>query len=38
MSTAPALRLATRADGTRDGQLVLVNEALTRCRAVPAMT
>jgi len=30
-----ALRLATRANGRRDGELVLVDETLTRCVAVP---
>ncbi|HSW05519.1 fumarylacetoacetate hydrolase family protein [Aquabacterium sp.] len=29
------MRLATRADGTRDGQLVLVDTAQQRCAAVP---
>jgi fumarylacetoacetate (FAA) hydrolase len=38
MNTAPkpcALRLATRDNGTRDGELVIVNAALDRCMPVP---
>jgi len=31
------LRLATRADGTRDGQLVLVDRSLSRCVPVPGI-
>jgi len=33
--TTPALRLATRANGRRDGELMLVNAGHTRWRAVP---
>lgn len=32
-----SLRVATRPDGSRDGQLVLVNAAQTRCLAVPQL-
>lgn len=35
MTAGWVFRVATRADGTRDGQLVLVNAALTHCRPVP---
>ena len=36
MSASPfELRLATRANGRRDGELVIVNTDHTRCRAVP---
>jgi fumarylacetoacetate (FAA) hydrolase len=37
MPTAPALRLATRANGTRDGELVLVDAGHARCLPVPAI-
>jgi fumarylacetoacetate (FAA) hydrolase len=34
---AHELRLATRANGTRDGELVLVSRSLSRCAPVPAI-